>query len=581
MKKILIWMGCAFIGLSLLFSACKTGRTAQGVSDEAQRRFDYYYLEAVKDKLAGRYDDAFELYMHCLDIKPDAGEVLYDLGLYALNMGDSAKCEQNLTRAVALQPDNIYYKEALASFYLRNRNYKQASPVLEDMVKCNPTRSDVLAQLVGIYTDNGNDEAAIRALDRIETLDGRSLSVSMEKFRLYRDMKEDDNAFAELESLAKDNPNDLSYRVLIGNQYMLVQQPDKALAVYDEVRKKEPENQALRMSMLDYYKQTKQDSLYQVQLNDLLYGKGVDDKARAMLMRNYIIDRENAHADSTEILHAFDRMFSSVPETVDMLTLYVSYLQLKHMDGQVEPVLERILKLEPDNQGALLQLMQIYVRANDYPKVVDICTRGITHDPDQLPYYFYLGFSYYQLDRNDKALDVFRAGMKQIKPDTDKELISDMYSITGDLYYSNDLKDSAFAAYDSCLVYNPNNVGCLNNYAYYLSLEKKDLDKAEEMSHRTIVAEPDNNNYIDTYAWILFIKGFYAEAKLYIDRVLTGDIKNDKEVSGGVLEHAGDIYAKCGDMDGAMKYWMMAQEKGDDVSDRLKKKIQLRKYIEE
>ena len=96
------------------------------------------------------------------------------------------------------------------------------------------------------------------------------------------------------------------------------------------------------------------------------------------------------------------------------------------------------------------------------------------------------------------------------------------------------------------------------------------MDKAEEMSHRTIVAEPGNKTYIDTYAWILFIKGKYAEAKLYMDRVLVGD-----------MEHAGDIYAQCGDMEGALKYWKMAQEKGGDVSQLLKKKIQLKKYIEE
>ena len=79
-----------------------------------------------------------------------------------------------------------------------------------------------------------------------------------------------------------------------------------------------------------------------------------------------------------------------------MLTLYASYLQMKHINDQLEPALERILKLEPDNQVALYQLVQLAVHANDYPKVADICTRAIMHYPEQLPYYFYLGFSYYQ-----------------------------------------------------------------------------------------------------------------------------------------------------------------------------------------
>lgn len=148
----------------------------------------------VKSKLAGRYDDSFELYKHCLDIKPDAAEALYNLGLYYLGMDDSARCASHLSRAVALEPENIYYKEALASFYLRNRDDVKAVPVLEDMVRCNPTRSDVLAQLVNMYMDREQYREAISALDRIETLEGKNLSISMEKFRLYRELKEDDQA---------------------------------------------------------------------------------------------------------------------------------------------------------------------------------------------------------------------------------------------------------------------------------------------------------------------------------------------------------------------------------------------------
>lgn len=571
----------AWAALSACLVSCATGTKTQVVPDEAQRRLDYYYAEAVKSKLAGRHDDAFELYKHCLDIKPDAAEALFSIGLYYLGMDDSTRCVSHLSRAVALEPDNIYYKEALASFYLRNGDEARAVPLLEDMARCNPARSDVLAQLVNIYMGSEKYREAIGVLDRIETLEGKDLSVSMEKFRLYRELKEEDKAFAELESLAQENPNDLAYRVLIGDQYLLSQQTDKALAVYEEVREKEPDNQALRMSMLDYYEQTGQDSLYRVLLDEILYGKETDEQARAVLMRNYIVDKENEHADSTVVLAVFDRIFDSVPETMDMLTLYASYLQVKHMDDRLEPVLEHILKLEPDNQAALYQLMQLAIHADDYSKVADICTRGIMHYPEQLPYYFYLGYSYYRLGYQDKALDVFRKGIRQIRPDTDRNVVADMYSIMGDLYYSNGLKDSAFIAYDSCLTYNPENVGCLNNYAYYLSLEKKDLDKAEEMSHRTIEAEPGNKTYVDTYAWILFTKGMYAEAKLYIDRVLVGDFENDEDVSGGVLEHAGDIYARCGDMEGALKYWKMAREKGDDVSELLKRKIQLKKYIEE
>lgn len=570
----------ALCGAVLLCTSCGSTKSG-GLTAEAQRRFNDFYLEAVNKRLAEHHDEAFELYKHCLDINPDAGEVLFDLGIYYLALNEDEESEKYLRRSTELEPDNIDYKEVLASFYMRKRENTKALPVLEDMARCNPSRSDVLAQLVNMYKDNGDYRSAIRALDRIETLEGRSVSLCLQKFGLYRELKENDKAFEELEKLSADNPNDLAYRVLIGDQYLLVGQTEKAYAIYKEVQEKEPSNQALRMSLLDYYKQTKQDSLYHAQLEDLLYGQSVDDRARVMLMRNYIVACESEKRDSTVVLSAFDRIFASAPETVDMLTLYASYLQLKHMNGQKDEVWERVLKLEPDNRMALLQLLESAIDKQDYTRIAELSNKCIKHYPDELICYYYMGVSYYQLDRNKEALESFRTGVRQVKEDSDVKLVSDMFSMMGDLYYAEGQKDSAFAAYDSSLVYRSDNVACLNNYAYYLSLEKRDLDKAEEMSHRTIVAEPANKTYIDTYAWILFVKGKYPEARLYMERVLEGDITDDPSVSAGVLEHAGDIYAMCGEMDKALKYWKMAQAKGGTVSAVLKQKIQQKKYIEE
>ena len=147
----------------------------------------------------------------------------------------------------------------------------------------------------------------------------------------------------------------------------------------------------------------------------------------------------------------------------------------------------------------------------------------------------------------------------------------------------------AYAAYDSALVYKPDNIGALNNYAYYLSVERKQLDKAEEMSYRTVKAEPSNGTYLDTYAWILFEKGKYVEARIYIDQALL----NGGDKSSVVVEHCGDIYYQNGEPDKALEFWQKAlklsEEKPEDGSEPrttkelnlLKKKIAKRKYFSE
>ncbi len=580
MRKFLFGIGVLLVWGTVMLSSCRTS-APQGLSVEAQRRYDYYYVEAVKKKLAGHYDEAFELYRHCLDINPKGGEALFDLGLFYQGLGDSAHCADYLNKAMRSAPDNIYYKEALASFYLRNRDMERAAPVLEDMVRCNATRSDVLAQLVSIYMSGEKYREAIHALDRIETLEGKNTSVALEKFKLYRELDEEDKAFGELESLAKDNPNDLTYRVLIGDQYLLVGKPERAWEAYQEVLSKEPDNLALRISLLDYYKQTGQDSLFKVQQDDLLYGKGVDDRTRAMLMRNYILDGRTVKDSVSSVLAVFDRIFTATAETREMLSLYVAYLQECGEFARMEEGLTRLLNLDRDNASVLLQLIQLNIREKDYEDVRQYAGMGISTHSDQPFFYFYKGWACYMMEQGDEALETFKQGVQRSKKDAEPQAVADMYSIMGDLYYQKDMRDSAFMSYDSCLVYNPENVGCLNNYAYYLSLSKTDLDRAERMSYKTIIAEPNNKTYLDTYAWILFIKGKYTEARIYMERVLTGDFMRDEAVSGGVLEHAGDIYAKCEDMENAMKYWKLAQEKGEDHSKVLQKKIQTSKYIEE
>ena len=206
--------------------------------------------------------------------------------------------------------------------------------------------------------------------------------------------------------------------------------------------------------------------------------------------------------------------------------------------------------------------------------VIDLCEAGVETNPEMLEFYFYLAIAYNQAERTDDVISICQKALTQITADSKKEVVSDFYSILGDAYHTKDLNTEAYAAYDSALVYNPSNIGALNNYAYYLSVERRNLDKAEEMSYKTVKAEPDNATYLDTYAWILFEKGNYAEARLYIDNAM----KSDGGKSDVIVEHCGDIYYMTGDVDKALEYWNQALKIGSK-SKTLQEKIRKKKYI--
>lgn len=224
-------------------------------------------------------------------------------------------------------------------------------------------------------------------------------------------------------------------------------------------------------------------------------------------------------------------------------------------------------------------LLEIFLREEKHVEAIAICQEGQLYDPTMLPYYYYEGLCHYTLGEQEKAIDAFKRGVAHVEENSDPEAVSDIYASLGDIYFNLKEKDLAFAAYDSALVFKSDNLMCMNNYAYYLSLEGKDLDKAEAMSRKTVEASPEEPTYLDTYAWILFKKEQYTQARLYIDETL----KYAKETpeDAGLFEHAGDIYYKCGDRDAAMDFWKKALKLSDDEEQcaTLKKKLKLKRWV--
>ncbi len=74
--------------------------------------------------------------------------------------------------------------------------------------------------------------------------------------------------------------------------------------------------------------------------------------------------------------------------------------------------------------------------------------------------------------------------------------------------------------YKKILTMDPYNLMVLNNYAYYLATHGGDLNEAEKLSATTIREDADNPVYLDTYGWILHLKGKNDLALFYLYRAL-------------------------------------------------------------
>jgi len=548
------------------------------VSRADDLHYNYFFTEAVKQHVAGNYDAAFDLYTYSLQLNPKSAEAWHKLFIYNMGLGNDSIAMEYVRRAIALNPENNYYQENLAKLYMAQENYPKAIEAFEQLASQHKDRADVLSALLQLYNQNEDYDKMIDVVNRLEMVDGTSEELTLTKMNIYEKKGDQKSAWKALKSLSDEHPNDLSYKVMMGNWLMSHDKMKEAGKIFAQAMKEDPENDDLLSAMYDYY-EAKGDSPQARQIMmSLLASPKTSTDTKSTMMRQAIIKNEYVvHGDSTEILRLFDYILQNNPKDADMAEMKAAYMSLKEMPrDSVNKAFRCVLDIAPDNASARVELLQAALQDENWDEAIAQASQGTQYNPDEMVFYYYLGVSHYQKNELDEALDAFRRGLSQINPTSNEEVVADFYGTMGDILYQKGLEEQAFEAYDSCLQWKDDNISALNNYAYYLSLKNTDLQRAEQMSYRTVKAEPQNPTYLDTYAWILFQEERYAEAKIYIEQAIAND--TDSVLSSVVLEHAGDIYAMNNDLPKAMEFWQKARENGEGNA-LLERKIKEQKYV--
>lgn len=566
-------------------TAAPTAPNAQGtvVAKHAltyaqQRRFNEFFLEAIRQKEAEHIDAESELLDAALRINPNAPEALYEMGVLKLSytsysdtlgrtLGDSL-----LRKAVKAEPQNVYFKETLATYLANNADYREAIELYEELAD-EKEDNETLTTLIWLYKTSGDYAGAIRTIDRLERIEGKSEQLSLEKFQTYLAMKDDEHAYRAIEDLCAEYPYDLRYRVLMGDLYDQNGYHEQALLIYKDVLTAEPDNSYAQISLLAYYKAAQADSLYLDLLHRVVLNPRTQSGARIEALRGYMEDNLRHGGDSTQVLQLFNQALSQPQEDRSIAELKAYYVSEKQMPvDSLLGCMRAILRIEPDYTKARLQELLIMLQRDSMQQVAHICREGELYDPSEITFYYYEGTALYRMGRDNEAIRQLQRGTERIDESTDKTTASDIYALLGDVLHERKLHEEAYAAYDRALEYNEDNTLCLNNYAYFLGLDGKRLDQAERMSRKAIEAEPGEATYLDTYAWILYLKKDYAQAFEYIREAL--NLAEESAENASLFHHAGDIAYRLGNRAQALSYWKKALQL---TTDRVAKRIIQRK----
>lgn len=540
-------------------------------------RYNSFFMESVVAAGAGRYASAYDLLRHCLEINPNASEAYYLLSSYQTQLKQDTLAMKSMEKAVELSPSNDTYQERLAQLYIESKQYEKAIKVYEMLAVNRPDRTDILQLLMQLYNQQKNYTEMLKTINRVEKAEGTGEEITLAKVRAYELLGDKKNAYRALKDLSETYPNDNSYRVMLGNWLMQHDKQKDAYDIYTSVLKDEPSNSYALSSLYDYYKAMGENDEAKDIMSRVIANGKTDSNTKQAMIRQFIEENENAGGDSTVVLNMFDSVTKQNPQDANIAELKVAYISLKKMPKEVlDSAIVSLLDIAPDNAGARLQLIQNIWEQKNWKQIISVCKPALIYNPDELAFYYFLGLAYLQNGEEDLTIQTIKKGITRISEKSNKDMVSELYAIMGDMLQKKGQMTEAFAAYDSCLQWKDDNIGCLNNYAYYLSEDGHNLQKAELMSYKTIKAEPKNSTYLDTYAWILFMQDRFAEAKIYADQAVAND--TDSVPSAVILEHAGDIYACLGKVNDAIGFWKRAVKSGGD-SVLLKRKIELKKYI--
>jgi predicted Zn-dependent protease len=539
--------------------------------DEA--KFKSLFFEASKEKMKNNFENAFALFKQANLINPKNDAVNYELANISRSFGKYQQSIEYGKAAKSLNPNNEWYRLLLIDGYHAIGKYKESSEEARDLVTHFPENKNFYLTSTQEYLFAKNLNASLDMYNLCLKKFGADENIEYNKVQLLMDLKKYKDAEDLAIKLFKEFPRDKKYFNLLEEIYRFTDQKGKALSLLEAEVLKNPEDPYLHLTLADYYRQEKQtdkafkEIAFAFDSPDL----PVAEKLKILVSFYNMTDQFPVFKEQGMIL--CKKFIAVNPNEGKAHAIYADFLirdqKLK------EGVDEYIIAIETEKENYFLwsQLLIAEAQLNDIQGLNKHAGEALELFPNQpVPYYF-KGFALSTEKKYQDAVDVLNEG-KVLVVDNNS-LSAQFLSTLGDAY--NALKDfpNSERNYDEALLLDPKNEYVLNNFAYYLSLRKDKLVKAEKMSKMTLDLQPENVNYLDTYAWILFQQGKYADAKIYLQKAVVNGTDN----SAVVLEHYGDVLYKLNDITEAIKYWDLANSKGG-ASDMIGKKLKEKKYYE-
>lgn len=575
-KNHIKWWSVALmlIAMALPFAIRGSASKKEGITQANRVKATYVLMEAQRQHFL-EHDDAFyHLIAYAYSLDSTNTSIAFYMGVAKFER-TSFEHTDELTAALAqmrkhveAHPEDKYEARLYAHAAFLVNQYQEGLRVLNIQHQLYPQDDNLLSTMADAYEKTSDYQKALAIYDTLQQWRGQSVELSSAKLKAYQALNDTTGAIHEMRALLASAPTNADYNLAMGKMLFMFGYRDSAMVYYDKAQQYEPDNGLTYLTKAEYYLALGDTLNYDRQTYQALVSTDLDVESKLQILVNYTKTLLSAKDTTHRTDHLFDVLIEQHPLEPQIRVLYSEYLMfIDNNEGAAEQI-DYALNLDPTNKELWTRLMAYHLYAGNYEKAIEVGDKAIRLNPDNVELYSYLGSSCYSVKQYDKAIEVYDKALA-ILDSTQVDDRSNLLSGKADVKFAMGDTIAAFALYDQSLDLNPDNPGTLNNYAYFLALSNRDLDKAERMSAKTIVEDAANPTYLDTYAWVFYMRKEYTMAQLYIEMA----INNEEQPTSELFEHYGYILLANGDKQKALEQWRKAIELKPD-NEQLVKQIE-------
>ncbi len=553
----LLWI-FAFLLPATVHSAKKEKQVLPALE---QQNFDYYYYAAINSLNTGKLDNGMAYLLHCERLAPKNAAVHALLSSIYAATDSVNQAVAHAKAASENEPENWIYTNDYIALLAEVKSFDEAEKAVKRYIKTDPWNEEAWEIYALLLAQRGQYRKAIQSYNKVETLKGINETASIEKFKLYMACGKEKQALNEIDKLVNEYPTDYRYQVLRGQLYMGQGMPEKAFETYQTVLQKNPENPYVYLSLADYYNKKNEPEKAIEQIMTALNSKELDVNTKIQVYGQYINNISDLDKKKEELEHMLKSLVEQYPFEENVHLYYAMYLTRENRLSEAEEEWYTLLEINPKNANAWYELNKLYIHQENVEKMIALNRKAVEALPEDPFFRYQLGSALAIQKDYETAIDTFQNTLALCN-EQQAPLKGTIYMYMGDLYLTLGEKEQSLASYEQALQYLPNDAGLLNNYAYTLATTGGDLKKAERMSQATINKDPENPIYLDTYAWILYLQGYYSLSKIYIEQALKYTEKDD--IPSEYWEHYGYILFKLDKPSEAIEAWKKAIASGSE-----------------